>query len=256
MKAALDTLRQHLGIARSLLIYYGVPLRQRRLRRFYSEFISPGDLCFDIGAHLGNRTHAWLALGARVVAVEPQPACLRLLRRWYNGRDDVMLLDQAVAASSGNATLRVSRRTPTVTTLSADWSEQLPRAVDSFADVIWDDRVNVATTTLDALLERFGEPVFCKIDIEGFEAEALRGLSRPLPVLSFEYLPGAQAISLACLDRLSQLGDYEYNWSSGESLRLCSPHWLGTANMRTVLTAMPAQANSGDVYARLRAGGE
>ena len=50
------------------------------------QFVKPGDLVFDIGAHLGNRTRAFVALGCRVVAVEPQPHVARMLRRWRRSR--------------------------------------------------------------------------------------------------------------------------------------------------------------------------
>lgn len=60
------------GMARSLAMYYGIPFRAARLRRFYGQFVRPGDLCFDVGAHAGNRVRAWRALGARVLAIEPQ----------------------------------------------------------------------------------------------------------------------------------------------------------------------------------------
>ncbi len=47
---------------------------------FYGEFVRPGDLAFDIGAHVGDRIGSFRRLGARVVAVEPQPALVRTLR--------------------------------------------------------------------------------------------------------------------------------------------------------------------------------
>jgi hypothetical protein len=50
--------------------------REKKLLRkrltFYRNFIRNGDLCFDIGANIGTRTEAFLELGAKVVAVEPQ----------------------------------------------------------------------------------------------------------------------------------------------------------------------------------------
>lgn len=48
---------------------------------FYSQFIHPGDLVFDVGANVGNRTKIFLRLGARVVAFEPQASCARVLQR-------------------------------------------------------------------------------------------------------------------------------------------------------------------------------
>ena len=75
------------GVARSLAMYYGIPFRARRLRRFYSEFVHAGALCFDVGAHVGNRVGCWRRLGARVVAIEPQPDFVRILR-WLYGDDN------------------------------------------------------------------------------------------------------------------------------------------------------------------------
>ena len=65
-----------LGLARSLVIYWR-PGRQRGLRELYRPFLCAGDLAFDVGAHLGDRTAAFQKLGARVVALEPQPAARR-----------------------------------------------------------------------------------------------------------------------------------------------------------------------------------
>jgi 16S rRNA A1518/A1519 N6-dimethyltransferase RsmA/KsgA/DIM1 with predicted DNA glycosylase/AP lyase activity len=71
------------GLIRSLAIYHAIPLRQRRLRRLSMQFVEPGDLVFDIGAHAGNRTRAFASLGCRVVALEPQPDFARLLRMLF-----------------------------------------------------------------------------------------------------------------------------------------------------------------------------
>ena len=69
---------QAYGLTQCHLIYYGIPWRARRLQRFYAQFLRAGDLCLDIGAHLGNRLRALASLGARVAALEPNPV-LRLL---------------------------------------------------------------------------------------------------------------------------------------------------------------------------------
>ena len=74
MKGLADRFLTSLGLARSLVVYYGQPWRRSALRRFYGSIVKPGDLVFDIGAHVGSRSSTLLSLGTNVVAVEPQPA--------------------------------------------------------------------------------------------------------------------------------------------------------------------------------------
>lgn len=241
-------LMEQIGIARSLLMYYGVPGRYGRMRHFYAQFIRPGDLCFDIGAHVGNRLRVWAALGARIVAAEPQPHLMRWLARLYARHPHIILLQQAVAAETGTATLYISRRTPTVTTLSPAWMTAVQRD-PAFAQVSWDTAVTAPVTTLDALIAQYGRPAFCKIDVEGYELEVLRGLSQPIPALSFEYIPAAMEIAAGCITRLAELGPYEFNYAPGESHRLQAAHWLSATDMLAVLAQM--KEGSGDVYGRV-----
>ena len=241
---------QQIGLLRSILMYYGNPFRKRCLTRFYAQFIQANDLCFDIGAHVGNRINVWSDLGARVVALEPQPHCMRLLKRWYGHYSHITLIEQAVGAKTGTQSLFISQRTPTVSTLSRDWMNTVQQTDSSFAKVEWDEAIPVTMTTLDALIAQCGEPAFCKIDVEGYELEVLRGLSQPLRALSFEYIPATSESSIACLSRLDDLGHYQFNWSRGESQQLQSPTWLTLHEMVSILRNMSINSGSGDIYAR------
>ncbi len=79
-----EGLRTARGIVRSLRIYYGDASRAAAMDRLYSGFVGPGDLVFDIGAHVGDRVASFRRLGARIVAVEPQGAMVRVLG-FYTG---------------------------------------------------------------------------------------------------------------------------------------------------------------------------
>jgi FkbM family methyltransferase len=241
------------GLVRSLWIYYHDPRQPRRMQRFYAQFLAPGDLAFDLGAHVGSRTLAWTRLGARVVAVEPLPSAMLVLRLLFGRNPRVSLVQAAVGERrSDQVPMLVSAREPTVSTLSGAWADRMLRDRGAFSRVEWSPSLMVAVTTLDELIGRYGEPAFCKIDVEGYELEVLRGLTRPLRALSFEYVPPALDLALASLARVGELGPYEFNWSWGEGMRLHWRQWQSADALAAYLRGYPAQGNPGDVYARLR----
>jgi FkbM family methyltransferase len=190
-----------------------------------------------------------------VVAAEPQPDLMGVLRLFYGRDPDVELIPAAVGREPGTAPLLVDQATLTVTTLSKDWASRM-EADPSFRGVSWQAAGEVPVTTLDALIARYGEPAFAKIDVEGYESEVLGGLSVPLGALSFEYLPAAADLALSCVDQLADLGDYRFNWSPGESHRLASARWLDTAGIRRFLAGLGPADGSGDIYARLAGDGD
>jgi FkbM family methyltransferase len=238
------------SVARSLRVYHGDHVRRAAMDGLYARFLRPGDLAFDIGAHVGDRISSFRRLGARVVALEPQPGPARALRL-IHGRDPrVTLVEAACGDSEGTATLRINSANPTVSTLSGEFVDAA-HGQDGWREQVWDRELTVPCTTLDALIAEHGLPAFIKIDVEGFEAHVLAGLSQAPPALSFEFTTIQRDVAEACLARLAALGPYRFNVALGESQALAFPEALGAEAMHSHLRDLPHEANSGDVYALL-----
>ena len=253
LQERLSTLRsdpQFSGLRRSLEIYYGDPARDEAMDRLYDRFIGAGDLAFDIGSHVGDRIGAFRRLGARVVAVEPQPDCAEVIRRLYGDDPAVTLIEAACGREPGRISLHVNSANPTVTTASADFIYAAMGA-GGWEGQVWDREIETEVATLDELVRRFGQPRFAKIDVEGFEADVLAGLSLPLTALSFEFTTIQRDIAVTCVDRLIAIGDYRFNAALGESQTLSLDDWVGGSEIKDFIRTLPHEANSGDVYALL-----
>lgn len=247
MPSTLQQLRSASGLARSLFIYWR-PGRQRSLKRLYQPFLVPGDIAFDIGAHLGDRSAAFQALGAQVIALEPQPALAKWFQRLLKS-PHITLLPLAVGPTPGHAEIAISVGNPTLSTLATEWRRHVGKRNAGFQRVRWEETLQVEMTTLDALIERFGEPRFIKIDVEGFEAEVLQGLSCPVAALSMEFVAGMLDVTHACLAEINRLGDYRFNAIAGEQRQFRFATWLTPEEMASWLAEGAEQLASGDIYA-------
>jgi FkbM family methyltransferase len=245
MREAFRTAR---GILRSLSIYYGGRHNRAAMDRLYAQFVKPGDLVFDVGSHVGDRVAAFRRLGARVVACEPNPPLVKTLRLIYGRDAQVTIEPVAVGAQAGEIEMKINVDNPTVSTVSRDFVKA-SQGAPGWEGQNWDKSINVPTTTLDALIAKHGAPAFMKIDVEGFEAEALAGLTQPVAALSFEFTTIQRDVARACIARCQALGYLRYNAALGESQTLMHDDWQSAEAISRWLDALPLEANSGDVYA-------
>jgi FkbM family methyltransferase len=238
------------GILRSLRIYYGNRAHASALDRLYGQFVHDGDLVFDVGSHVGDRVASFSRLGARVVAVEPQPALVTVLKLLHGRNRAVTIEPVAVGREGGSANLMINPGNPTVSTASQEFVSAA-RNASGWESQRWTRTIQVPVTTLDALIGKHGKPAFIKIDVEGFEAEVLAGLTQQVRALSFEFTTIQREVARACIERCHALGYTRFNSVLGESQLLIHRQWVGADAIAAWVAALPHSANSGDIYATL-----
>lgn len=197
---------------------------------------------------MGSRTEAFLKLGARVVAVEPQSECAAALTQKYGSIPNFTLIPKALACREGQATIHIGNAN-TLASMSDAWIDKV-RQEQLFPGCHWNSEQRIQTTTLDILIKQFGVPDFCKIDVEGYEFEVLKGLSRSVGCVSLEYTLAVLDPAVQSVRHLASLGMTEFNYSEGESMALVLSEWVDAETIIQILTSPQRVIRFGDVYSR------
>ena len=211
---------------------------------FYSQVVKPGDLCFDVGANIGSKTKIFLELGARVVCIEPQPSCVDVLKETYRHDSNVVIVSKGLATQSGSRSLSVCGSANAISTFSEKWK------TGRFRSYAWEPAVEVPVTTIDALIQEFGSPKFCKIDVEGFEYEVLQGLSRQISFIAFEFTGEFINDARLCIEYLGSLGRADFNYALGETPVLILSGWTDRNTLFESIERNTDDLLWGDIYVR------
>ncbi len=226
--------------------------QQRKLHlerlSFYKQFINKGDLCFDIGANVGDRTQIFLELGANVFSVEPQESCCKNLKKRFGNK--ITLIEKGVGSKEEVKDFYISNYSQ-VSSFSTEWIDNLKR--ERFKDAEWNKKVQIEITTLDNIIPISKIPAFIKIDVEGFELEVLKGLSKPFKYLSFEFaVPDNLDNLIKCLLQLQNSHNNLYcNYAVLDNTFLELTNWISIDEMIQIVSEKKfSDNNAGDIYVK------
>jgi FkbM family methyltransferase len=183
-----------------------------RVVSLFIQLIQPGMTVVDGGAYHGLYTllaAKRVGVAGRVLAIEPHPASRERLEANVarNRFENVVVFPGALADAKGEAALRAPTDYRWLGESSLRPDRQERRAQSS---------ISVVTERLDALLELVGRrPLdIVKLDVEGLEAEALRGgrmaISRDYPAIILEVNDLHAAHGVMSAPALDLLRDWGY----------------------------------------------
>lgn len=221
-----------------------------RRRPFYSQFVSAGDLVFDVGANVGNRVQVFLEIGCKVVAVEPQQECINELRKKFG--NSIEIVEKGLGENEEQKTLYISD-TSTISSLSEEWINSVKES--RFSRHQWNKTVQIELTTMEALISKYGLPKFCKIDVEGYELDVLKGLKQTVPSISLEYtVPEQTTKLLECIEYCNRLNPaYTYNYAAGEEMELQLKTFCSYSEFKKLVQDKTFQDTGfGDIYISIR----
>ncbi len=228
------------------LFYRDFLIKERKTLRFYSQFIKKDDLCFDVGANIGNKTKLFLKLGGRVVAIEPQKLACREIQKLYGNSKNLTVVNEGLASKPGNLELSICEDCDVISTMSDRWQKE-----SRFSeDYKWNKKQLVPVSTLDNFIERYGTPRFCKVIVEGFENNVLKGLSYPIPLISVRFEKEFFGEMKEWVQHLISLGPCEANCVLAESGDWLFEKWMPLEEIVKELEKNGDENLWGDIFVR------
>ncbi|MDQ3110740.1 MAG: FkbM family methyltransferase [Bacteroidota bacterium] len=215
------------------------------------DFIQPGSLVFDVGANLGNYSAVFLEKNAKVIAVEPQSYCIDFLKLRFGKNSAIKIIHCGLGANEEEKELMVSSA-HTLSSFNKEWVEGVNKT-ERFkpSNAVWEKKERISMRTLDGLIKEYGLPSYLKIDVEGYEKEVLRGLSRPVETVSFEFtIPELANDAVECVRMLAAIGLYEFQSVKEDK----SDTWISTDEIEKEIRELQNSGTlvGGDIFARLK----
>jgi len=219
--------------------------KKKKLKKLYKTLSIESVLCFDIGANLGYKSLILLESNNKVVAFEPQTNCQIHLDKISKKNTDFIVEQLAIGSENSESELFIGNHIE-IATLSNKFIEHFRNE-----NIYWNQKEQVKIVTLDSQIEKYGIPEFCKIDAEGSEYDILKKLSYRIQIIEFEFTGGFIEETMLCINKISSLGDYKFNYILNEKPELKLEKWVSNQEISSLIKALKPIHLHGNIFAKV-----
>jgi FkbM family methyltransferase len=175
----------------------------------YSLNVKDINLVFDIGYNLGNFSKSILKKNpaVKILGVDANNV---LLNKSYTHENISKLYCLVSDKKNHKQNFFINHQYLGASTASKEYLKVGRLATGSKTqekiNKLYDEIKEVETKTLDQLIENYGVPDLIKIDVEGYEEVVIKGLSRKIPKITFEWSEEMVDSLLRTVEHLKKIG--------------------------------------------------
>lgn len=164
-------------------------------------------IIFDIGCCWGLWIEANYNENDTFIGVEANPSAYLMAKERLKERKNVIIKHHLLSDVNGEyLDFRIAESSVgEVSSASKAWVER-SRHIKTEK---WMDPIKIKSITIDELIRQYGEPSQIKIDVEGYEFNVIRGLSKAYGLLMFEFAEEQKDETIQSIHHLVKIG-YKY----------------------------------------------
>lgn len=170
----------------------------------------------DIGANRGFFTDKCISLfdnNLKMLVIEANPQLSELLVNKYIDNKNITVLNTLMSEINDKEVDFYLCDSDIISTASLDW---INNSRFSNKGSIWYEPLKIKSTSLDYLINIYGEADVIKIDVEGYELEVLKGLTKKTKEICFEWAEEQYDNINEIAKHLESLGYNEFGYILGD----------------------------------------